>query len=85
MGIAWISAKNQITLPPDILARLHLKPGDQVVLQWQGVQAVMIPLPTTDFLKVARKMAPFFKGVKVDVKKAHAQHIERRFGKVAKA
>jgi AbrB family looped-hinge helix DNA binding protein len=85
VGIVKISARNQITVPAAIRARLHLKPGDTVVLQCEGTRVVLRPFQRNDFLKIAEALAPLFKGMKVDVKKARALHLERRFGIAGKA
>jgi AbrB family looped-hinge helix DNA binding protein len=85
MGTATISSKNQITLPADIRAMFQLKPGDKVVLAREGGHAVLRPIPRTDFLAQAAKLAPLLKGVKLDVPKARAERLKRRFGQAAKA
>lgn len=45
MTMTTLSSKNQITLPADVREFLHAKPGDKIIINVEGMHAVLRVLP----------------------------------------
>jgi AbrB family looped-hinge helix DNA binding protein len=43
MGIATVTSKGQMTLPKDVRDDLHIKPGDQVIIEKRNGEYVLRP------------------------------------------
>jgi AbrB family looped-hinge helix DNA binding protein len=84
MTMTTLSSKNQITLPADVREFLHAKAGDRIMINVEGMHAVLRAVPAgknRDVSKLSGALAPFYKGPKVDVKAAIMKHVAERNAK----
>jgi AbrB family looped-hinge helix DNA binding protein len=78
MTMTTLSSKNQITLPADVRAYLHAKPGDKIMINVEGMHAVLRAIPSSKDATIDRlsgALKPFYKGPKIDVKAAIMRHV----------
>jgi AbrB family looped-hinge helix DNA binding protein len=78
MAMTTLSSKNQITLPTAVREYLHAKPGDKIIINVEGMHAVLRTVPARkrgDASKLAGILKPFYKGPKVDERAAIMAHV----------
>ena len=81
MAMTTLSSKNQITLPAEVREFLHAKPGDKIIINMEGMHAVLRAIPMGkpgSSLALAGIFKPYLKGRKIDVKAAIAAHVKAR-------
>jgi AbrB family looped-hinge helix DNA binding protein len=81
MAMTTLSSKNQITLPADVRAYLHAKPGDKIMINMEGMHAVLRAIPMGkpgSSLEATGILKPYLKGKKIDVKAAIIAHVKAR-------
>ena len=77
MATATLSSKSQIVVPAEIRRRLHLKPGDRVVLEVDGEQVIMRKLSQSHISALGDFDAGLWKDYEVELAKERDQW-ERR-------
>ncbi len=84
MTMTTLSSKNQITLPADVRAYLNAKPGDKIMINVEGMHAVLRAIPSSknrDVSALSGILKPFYKGPKIDVKAAIMAHVAEQDAK----
>lgn len=73
MTMTTLSSKNQITLPADVRAYLNAKPGDKIMINVEGMHAVLRAIPAGKSKGVAGlsgMLKDYAKGPKMNMDKA---------------
>jgi AbrB family looped-hinge helix DNA binding protein len=78
MTMTTLSSKNQITLPANVREFLHAKPGDKIIINVEGMHAVLRVLPVRknkDVSRLSGILKPYYKGPKIDIDKAIGEYL----------